>query len=233
MQVPTQGGAAMVPTYSATPAEIFYARVTTLLEAISNQPADAAANIQQFTDREIYADPNAHTPENIQLLFMGSGRRKGLFHLAGDTDAFRRGLKPHSRPALMAIFNLMLNDKNMAFSTFFRKMPIESLRMLRLNKHLMHGDPEQQMAAFRLARLLYTQYPPDQFNDIMNSKNDALDIFRQMYADWNRMHPAGSRSAPAAEGANVGPGAGLAAGTAMAGATTASMVRHLNFECRF
>lgn len=176
--------------YATTPRELFHGRVLSLLDAIAvSSEDDAITHLATFLDRENASDQSGYNPEDIRLLYCGDARRKGLFGLCGDTTMLRNDLKPHARTALMVLFNLLLNEKNMMFSSEFRTQPIAQLRKLKLNKHMMHGDPEQQMAAFRLARLIYTQYTPDQFGDVLNGKTAALDIFGRMYTQWQAQHP--------------------------------------------
>jgi hypothetical protein len=176
--------------FAGVPRDSFRARTSALLDSFYGDDRNIEPNLRGFLDRELRMEQSApYNLADIDFLFLGDGRHRGLFQLAGDCDMFKRTLKPHARIALLTIFGFLLNDKSMAFTTAFRRMPIERISSLRLDKHITHGDAEQKMAAFRLARLLYSMYPSDQFPDVLNSKQQACDAFGAMHAQWLQQNP--------------------------------------------
>jgi hypothetical protein len=96
----------------------------------------------------------------------------------------------------MALFQLLANERSPHMTNYFRQMPVADLRLLKLWNHLKNGDPEQQMAAFRLSRVLYHTLPPDQFRHVLNGKQGTIDIFNRMHAQWLRDNPSGLPAAP-------------------------------------
>jgi hypothetical protein len=191
-----------VPQLAGIPRDSFRARTTALLDSFEGDERLIEPHLRGFLDRELrMGQLESCSLIDIDFLFLGDKRRRGLLQMAGDCDMFKRSLKPYARMALFTIFGCLLNDKSMAFTVAFRRLSIERIKSLRLDKHLMHGDSEQKMAAFRLARLLFRKYPIEQFPEVLNSKQPACDIFAMMHAQWlqhnpeRHLSPSGSRLA--------------------------------------
>lgn len=77
----------------------FSSRLTAFLDKLGTGTDEARAReIEAFGQQETMADHTGYPEESIRMLFVGDGRHRGLFDLAGDAYLIKRGTpKPHAR----------------------------------------------------------------------------------------------------------------------------------------